>query len=113
MRAYLNVSSLDAHRRFWVSTLGAAEADRTAVEVPGLRIEMQAQPPSGGTRGTALDHLGFQVPDLSATVQRVRAAGYPIITRESLPAAIEVDEQGLAPIPAIARVSPSRWGRTI
>ncbi len=101
MRAYLNVTSLDVQRRFWVSTLGAAEAGASAVELPGLRIEMRAQPPTGGTRGTALDHLGFQVPDLAAMVERVRAAGYPIITRESLPAAIDVDDQGLAPIPAI------------
>lgn len=101
MRAYINVTSLDVHRRFWVSTVGATEAGDTALEIPGLRVELREGEPTGGTRGTPLDHIGFQVPNLPEMVERVRSAGYPIVTRESLPAAIEVDAQGLASIPAI------------
>ncbi len=101
MIASVNVTSLEAHRRFWVSTLGATEAGEASAGLPGLRLAMQRAEPAGGTRGTPLDHLGFQVPDVRTMVQRVRAAGYPIVTRESLPASFDVDDEGLASIPAL------------
>jgi catechol 2,3-dioxygenase-like lactoylglutathione lyase family enzyme len=101
MIASFNVASLEAHRRFWLSTLGAVDAGARAVELPGLRIETRPNAPAGGTRGTPLDHLGFQVPDLRAMVARVRAAGYPIVTRDALPSSIDVDEDGVAAIPVL------------
>ena len=41
--------------------------------------------PTGGTKTTTVNHVGFGVPDLRAVVARVRAAGYPIVTRAELP----------------------------
>src|SRR5262245_40303968 len=42
-------------------------------------------PPTGGTRGTTVNHAGFGVPNLRAALARVKAAGYPIVTRAELP----------------------------
>src|SRR5262249_12587323 len=39
----------------------------------------------GGTIGSTLDHLAFQVPDLQALIDRVRAAGYSIVTKSAAP----------------------------
>jgi catechol 2,3-dioxygenase-like lactoylglutathione lyase family enzyme len=66
-----------------------------------LRLEFRRAEPSGGTRGTPLDHLAFQVPDVREAVERVRGAGYPIVTREVLPASIDVDHQGVASVPSL------------
>ncbi len=44
-----------------------------------------------------MNHIGFSVPSTRETVDKVRAAGYPIVTREELPPALAV-EDGLAHI---------------
>ena len=44
---------------------------------------------------TTVNHIGFAVPSTRVTVDTVRAAGYPIVTRAELPAALQV-EDGLA-----------------
>jgi catechol 2,3-dioxygenase-like lactoylglutathione lyase family enzyme len=54
--------------------------------------------PTGGTKGTTVNHLGFQVPDLKVAVAKVRRLGFPIVTRAELPAAY-TEKDGLAFIP--------------
>ena len=78
---HLNVSSVDAHLRFWVDTLGG-EAVRLgsdgldAIRFPGVFVVLTQQAPDGPTRGTTFDHIGFAVPDVPAVAARVVAAGY-------------------------------------
>ena len=43
-------------------------------------------PNAGGTKGTTLNHLGFQVPNLRLAIDRVKAAGFPMVTREEITA---------------------------
>jgi catechol 2,3-dioxygenase-like lactoylglutathione lyase family enzyme len=91
----LRVTSAGPHMKFLVETLGGAAtqaAGSPVVDFPGMRIFMDEQPPTGGTKGTILNHLGFQVPDAHATIERIRRAGYPIVTREEIPAKFQVQE---------------------
>ena len=99
------VSSIDVQKKFWVDALGGTDAGQlgpvsvAVVRFPGVHVLLSEQVPTGGTRGTSVNHIGFKVPDLRATVARVKDAGYPIVSREDLPPAIDVDEDGLGHIP--------------
>lgn len=77
---HLNVSSLEAHRTFWVDTLGGVSGPDNAVVLPHVTLFLKQQPPTGGTKGTTVNHVGFQVPSARAAVDRLRAADYPIVT---------------------------------
>ncbi len=87
----LNVSSIAAHRRFWVGTLGGTEmrmgaGDVVAIRFPGVFLFLREQPPSGPTRGTTFDHIGFAVPDVPAATEKVVANGYELtVGREPAP----------------------------
>lgn len=90
---HLNVSSIEPHRKFWVDTLGGvpgpAEAGRhrEVVKLPHVTLFLNLQPPTGGTKGTTVNHVGFQVPSARAAVDKLRAAGYPIVTAAEVSAA--------------------------
>jgi catechol 2,3-dioxygenase-like lactoylglutathione lyase family enzyme len=91
---HLNVSSVDAHMRFWIDTLGgsAGHAARSAgvVRFPNAVFLLNAQAPTGGTKGTTVNHIAFGVPDIRAIVAHVKASGYAIVTRAELPDRFEV-----------------------
>ena len=86
---HLNVTSVEAHRKFWVDTLGgtADEIDgQDAIRFPDTVLILRVQPPTGRTRGTAFDHIGFAVPDVPALTTKVVANGYQLTTgREPVP----------------------------
>ena len=87
---HLNVTSVDEHRKFWTTIGGAAikigvDNDREIIRFPNVLVFMTARPPKGGTKGTSVNHIGFSVPNLRQAVDKVKAAGYPIITRAELP----------------------------
>ncbi len=97
---HLVVTSIDAHKRFWVDTLGGELVTVGTLEIvrfPNVLVFMREGEPTGGTKGTAVNHIGFSVPSTRTTVEKVRAAGYPIVTRDELPPALAV-EDGLAHI---------------
>ena len=78
---HLNVTSVEEHRRFWVDTLGGeyfqfGEEGVDAIRFPGVFVFLTEQPPTGPTRGTTFDHLGFAVPDVPAVARRAAEAGY-------------------------------------
>lgn len=94
---HLNVTSIEAHTKFWVDTLGggltkAGTAPADVIRFPNVLIFMNERAPSGGTKGTTVNHIGFQVPNIRSIVDKVKAAGYPIITRAELPARFDVKE---------------------
>lgn len=88
---HLNVTSIDEHRRFWVDTLGGVEreggtAAATIIEFPDVFLILREQAPTGPTRGTTLDHIGFAVPDVPALTEKVVANGYGLtVGREPAP----------------------------
>jgi catechol 2,3-dioxygenase-like lactoylglutathione lyase family enzyme len=78
---HLHVSSVEAHRKFWVDTLGGTAMEWGAkklpvIKFPGVFLFLDQQTPTGPTRGTTFDHIGFAVPDVPATTTRVVANGY-------------------------------------
>jgi len=86
---HLNVSSVDEHLAFWVDTLGGRKTelgDAVAVEFPDVYVVLHEQTPTGPTRGTTFDHIGFAVPDVPAMTERVVANGYQLtVGREPPP----------------------------
>ena len=86
---HLNVTSLDAQRKFWVDTLGGTAMKFGALDVvkfPDAFVFLHVQKPTGPTRGTAFDHIGFAVPSVPAMATKLAAAGYKEVTgREPKP----------------------------
>ena len=87
----LNVTSIDEHLRFWVDTLGGTVADFgdsnvAVIEFPDIYIVLRESAPTGPTRGTTFDHIGFAVPDVPALTTEVVANGYQLtVGREPAP----------------------------
>ena len=86
---HLNVSSIDAHKNFWVDTLGGTAmkiGNTDVIRFPDVYLFLNAQKPTGPSRGTAFDHIGFAVPDVPALTTKVVANGYEVTTgREPKP----------------------------
>ena len=86
---HLNVTSIADHKRFWVDTLGGKAVkigNADAVEFPDVYLILHEGKPTGPTRGTTFDHIGFAVPDVPAMTTKVVAAGYGLtVGREPPP----------------------------
>ena len=86
---HLNVTSVAEHKRFWVDTLGGKAVkvgNVDAVEFPDVYLLLHEQKPTGPTRGTTFDHIGFAVPDVPAMTTKVVANGYALtVGREPAP----------------------------
>ncbi len=83
---HVNTGNLEATKRFW-RLLGAepvAFGDRTVVRLPDLLVFLREQEPTGGTRGTTVNHLGLRLKDVRAKVAALKEAGVDIITRVEL-----------------------------
>lgn len=110
---HLNVSDVAAHQRFWIDTLGGKPgmfAGRTPMAMfPDALVFMREQDPTGGSVGTTVNHVGFSVPNLREVVDRLVAAGYPMVTAEQSPPGSEVVDNirvvpGGGPVSGIAYV---------
>ena len=96
---HLNVTSLDAHKKFWIDTLGGTPmkfgSDNVdVITFPDIYLFLRVQPPTGPARGTALDHIGFAAPNVPAIVAKITANGYQLT-------------DGREPAPGAARGAPS------
>jgi catechol 2,3-dioxygenase-like lactoylglutathione lyase family enzyme len=94
---HVAASDIEAHKKFFATTLGGVAMKFGAnnadiVKFPGVLVFFRAQKPTGGTIGTTVNHIGFGVPDLRATVDKVKAAGYTMITRSEVAATQEVKD---------------------
>jgi catechol 2,3-dioxygenase-like lactoylglutathione lyase family enzyme len=86
---HLNVTSIPADLKFFAETLGGTPvtlAGRQIVKFPNVLVFLREQKPTGGTKGTSVDHIGFSVPDLRATIDKVKANGYRMVTKDEAPA---------------------------
>jgi catechol 2,3-dioxygenase-like lactoylglutathione lyase family enzyme len=86
---HFNVTNVDEHRKFW-STLGGTPVkigtnNLEIIRFPNVLVFLTARAPKGGTKGTTVNHVGFGVPNIRQTVDKLKAAGYPIVTRAELP----------------------------
>ena len=78
---HLNVTSIDAHKKFWVDTLGGTATkigNLDVIKFPDVFLFLHVQKPTGPAYGTALDHIGFAVPDVPALTTKVVANGYEL-----------------------------------
>jgi catechol 2,3-dioxygenase-like lactoylglutathione lyase family enzyme len=99
---HLNVTSIEAHKKFWVETLGGRAIQFGGIDVvefPDAFIFLRVQKPAGPTRGTAFDHIGFAVPDVPAMAVKLAAAGYQETTgREPNPGALAPQAAGTSAV---------------
>src|SRR5580765_8028503 len=88
---HLNTTNMDAQKKFFVDTLGGTlikigTNNTEIVEFPNVLIFFRAtQAPTGGTRGTTVNHIGFSVPDLRRMVDKIKANGFQMITSTEAP----------------------------
>ena len=85
---HLNVTDRAAHERFWGDTLGGMPTPWRDVHIfkfPHGLVFLTEREPSGGTIGSALNHIGMWVPNTRAMLDKVVAAGYEVITEQELP----------------------------
>ncbi len=76
---HLNVTSVDEHKKFWVDTMGGTAAkigSTEAVRFGDVFLLLRQQKPTGPTRGTTFDHIGFAVPNVPEFAKKVVSAGY-------------------------------------
>jgi hypothetical protein len=76
---HLNVTSIDEHKKFWVDALGgtATKVGSTeAVRFGDVFLLLRQQKPTGPTRGTTFDHIGFAVPNVPEFAKQVVSKGY-------------------------------------
>lgn len=84
---HLNVTDLDAHRRFWGELLGGelTSFGQTPVyRFPNALVFLKQQAPTGGSIGSGVNHIGFQFPDVTGLVGKLKQAGFPIVTQREV-----------------------------
>jgi catechol 2,3-dioxygenase-like lactoylglutathione lyase family enzyme len=54
------------------------------IKFPDVLLFLRVQPPTGGTRGTTFDHIGFAVPNVPETTAKVVANGYKLTVGREL-----------------------------
>jgi catechol 2,3-dioxygenase-like lactoylglutathione lyase family enzyme len=94
---HINATNIEEQKKFFVNTLGgtAIKVGTNNVEVvkfPNVLIFFRMQAPTGGTKGTTVNHIGFSVPNLRPVVDKVKANGFQMITRSEVAATQEVKD---------------------
>src|SRR6476646_7663460 len=88
---HLNTANLDAQKKFFVDTLGGTlikigTNNTEIVKFPNVLIFFRTtQAPTGGTRGSTVNHIGFSVPNLRPVIDRIKANGFQMITSTEAP----------------------------
>jgi catechol 2,3-dioxygenase-like lactoylglutathione lyase family enzyme len=75
----LTAADVDAMRAWYVDVFGAVAGRRgsfVAADLPGVNLTFSPAPaPVVGTRGRALDHIGFEIKDLENFCKQLEARG--------------------------------------
>src|SRR5215831_16463918 len=87
---HVHPSNPDEHKKYWIDTLGGTMGKVGTMDVakfPDGLIEWISPSwgdakPAGGTKTTVIDHVAFSVSNLRATLDRVKAGGYPIVSQK-------------------------------
>jgi catechol 2,3-dioxygenase-like lactoylglutathione lyase family enzyme len=88
---HLNTTNMAAQKKFFVDTLGGklitiGTNNAEIVEFPNVLVFFRpTQAPTGGTRGTTVNHIGFSVPNLRRMVDAVKMNGFQMITNTEAP----------------------------
>lgn len=92
---HLNVANIAEAKKFWVDTLSGTPVKAGPIEMvkfPNTYIVFTQRAPTGGSKGTTVNHIGFWVPSVRKMLDKVKAAGYPIVTREEMPPSQAVND---------------------
>ncbi len=110
---HVNATNPAEHKKFWADTLGGTvikvgTEGREIVRMPNVLIFWREQAAKGGTKGSVHDHIGLSVPNLRATLAKVTANGFRIITaQDALPGQKvngDIVELGTGPVSALAYI---------
>jgi catechol 2,3-dioxygenase-like lactoylglutathione lyase family enzyme len=75
---HLNVRDVQANENLF-ETLGGTAApklgDNVVIKFPGVLILLRQMEPTGGSVGSVVNHVGFQVPDVAQSMAKWKAAG--------------------------------------
>lgn len=83
---HLAVKDVDAQKQFWISVMGGTLVKNGPLELiqfPGVFIMLRKAEPSGPPAGTIVNHFGFVVKDMPASLARWKAAGITIEPTEN------------------------------
>lgn len=99
---HINATNIEEQKKFFVNTLGGAAIkvgtnNLEIVKFPNVLIFFRMQAPTGGTKGTTANHIGFSVPNLRAVVDRIKVNGYKMITKSEVAAGREVKDDIAVP----------------
>jgi catechol 2,3-dioxygenase-like lactoylglutathione lyase family enzyme len=81
---HLNSVSVEANKKLFVAMGGTAikPGDFDIVRFPGVMVFLHLRetgtPPTGGTVGTVVNHVGFVVQNVQESIARWKAAGVPV-----------------------------------
>lgn len=78
---HLTVKDVEAQRHFWVEVMGGTVVKNGPLELirfPGVYIMLRQGEASGPPAGTILNHFGFTVKDMPASLAKWKAAGIKI-----------------------------------
>lgn len=84
---HLNISDLEAHRHFWGDLLGGEAktlGDMTYYSFPNVLVFLRETAPSDSSIGSAVNHIGFQVPSVKKLLPKLKAAGVPVVTQREV-----------------------------
>ena len=75
---HLNVRDMEANKKFWIA-LGATPIQvgpREVMKLAGVLVFLTQAEPSGGSLGTIVNHVGFQVRNVQESMSKWKAAGF-------------------------------------
>jgi catechol 2,3-dioxygenase-like lactoylglutathione lyase family enzyme len=77
---HLNVKDVDAQQRFWTQVGGTPVNNEKLqmIQFPGIYIILRKQESTGGTVGSVINHFGFHVKNIEASVAKWKAAGLAV-----------------------------------
>ena len=102
---HLNVTNIEEQKKFFVNALGgtAIKVGANNIEIvrfPNVLIFFRQQAPTGGSKGSTANHIGFSVPNMREVVTRIKAGGFKMVTQAEAPAGREIkDDIALSPQP--------------
>ena len=91
-------ATIPLQKKFWADSLGGTlmtigTQNLEIVRFPNILVFWRAnQAPTAGSKGSTADHVGFSVPALPAVLERVRANGFTVVTRDEVPASEAVQD---------------------
>ncbi len=82
---HLNVHDVDTAKQFWIAIGGNVVkfGPGEAIKFPGVLVMLRKSDPTGGSPGSIVDHIGFQVPDVQKSMVTWKAAGIKIETTQN------------------------------